>query len=195
MKTKFLALAFVALAPFAASADAPSYSYIDLNYQMSGTFDAGFASFDTDGFGLDGSFAIGDNWFVEFDYTALSTDPDIGDVSGYALYAGWHGDLFFAKLGYASADYAGTDDSGYSGAFGLRTLLGENFEISAYAGMSDYGNVGSTTDYGLGAVWMFGDNMGVSFNYDLKSLSDYSGIPGFDIDMDTMGVGFRFNFN
>jgi hypothetical protein len=194
MKTKILAIAFASLLPFAASADV-SYNYIDLNYQMSGSADFGFGTADTDGFGVKGSYAFNDNWFFEFDYQTLSTDPDVGNADSYALEAGWHGDLFFVKVGYGSADYFGVDDAGYTASVGVRTILGENFEVNAYVGMGDYGDVGSTTDYGVGAVWMFNDNMGVSFNYDLRSLSDFAATPGFDIDLDTMGFGFRYNFN
>lgn len=182
MKTKFLALALVAAAPFAASADDVSYSYADLSYQI-GTIDP----FDTDGFRLALSFDLSDNWFAAFDYQSLGTDPDIGSVDSYALYGGWKNDMFFAKLGYASADYAGFDDSGYALDFGARGMVSDGFELNGHVGYQDLGNLDTFTIVGVGAVWYFGDNMGVSFNYDNYS-SDFA-------DSDQYGVGFRFNFN
>jgi hypothetical protein len=192
MKTKILALALVAAAPFAASADV-SYQYIDLSYQLGGSVDAGGPSIDTDGFTLTGAFPINDNWFVQFDYSSLATDPDVGNFDGYTLSGGWHGETFFATLGYEAADYAGLDDSGYNVDFGARAMVSDSFELNGHVGMSDVGDVGTTTNYGFGAVWMFGDSMGVSFNYDIRNVSDFATV--IDIDTDTYGFGFRMNFN
>lgn len=195
MKSKLLALAFVALAPFAAQADV-SYSFFEVNYQFSGTMDVPLCcSFDTDGYGIKGSFAVNDNWYVQFDYMDIGTDPDIGSTSDYALSAGWHNELFFIRLGYESAEEPfGVSGSGYVFDAGLRGMVGENFELNAHVGMSDLGDFGSSTNMGVGAFWMFGDNMGVTFNYDLRSVSDFAATPGLDADYDTMGLGFRFTF-
>jgi len=183
MKTKILALAFVALAPFAASADPDNYSYADVSYQL-GTIDP---VFDTDGFRVQLSKSFSDNWFASFDYQTMGTDPDVGSIDTYAFYAGWHNDMLFAKLGYASADYAGFDDSGYALDFGARGNVGDNIELNGHVGYQDLGNLDTFTIYGIGAVWMFGDNMGVSFNYDITSTD-------IGADADQYGVGVRFEF-
>ena len=47
MKSKILALSFVALAPLAVLADGASYTYIDLNAQIGGSADGGFFNVDT----------------------------------------------------------------------------------------------------------------------------------------------------
>ena len=193
MKTKMLALALVAAAPFAASADV-SYKYVDINYQVGGEFDFGFGTADTDGYGLTGAFPINDNWFVQFDYNSYGTDPDIGDADGYTLSGGWHGEMFFVTLGYQSADYFGVDDAGYNVDLGARGMMGDNIELNGHVGMPDLGDFGTSTNYGIGAVWFFGDNMGVSFNYDMSSISDFAAVPGLDIDGTTYGLGFRMNF-
>lgn len=181
MKTKFLALAFAALAPFAVMADDVSYGYFDLSYQT-GSVDP----VDFDGFRLSLSYPINDSWYVAFDYADLSFDPT-GDLSDYSIAAGWHNELFFAEFGYEDADANGFSDSGFEFDAGVRSMVSENFELSAHLGYSDLGSFDTFTKYGVGAVWMFGDNMGVSFNYDLWSADSGS-------DLDTMGVGFRFNF-
>lgn len=198
MKTKFLALALVAFAPFAVMADV-SYNYIDFNYQFSGTAEDNLGgSSDTDGFGLRGSYGFNESWYVRFDYASLATDPDAGDIDDLALSVGWHNELFFAQFGYVSGDYIGLDDSGFGFDVGVRTMVSDGFELNAHLGMGDYGDIGTSTNYGLGAVWMFNDSMGVSFNYDLRSISDFAEPligPGLDVDFDTMGLGFRMNFN
>jgi len=193
MKTKFLAIAFASLLPFAASADV-SYNNIDLSYQFGGKIDFGFGSADTDGLSFKGQYAINDSWFAEFDYYSLGTDPDIDSVDGYSLLAGWHGEMFFVKGGYENAGATGGDDAGFNIDFGLRTMMSEAMELNAHLGMSDVGDFGTTTNYGVGAVYMFNDNMGVSFNYDLRSVSDFAATPGFDIDTTSYGLGFRYNF-
>jgi hypothetical protein len=182
MKTKILALALVAAAPFAASADV-SYSYIDVAYQT-GSADPGGQ--DYDGFLLKASGAFSDNWFVEFNYGDYSFDP-AGDLSDMALMLGWKNDMFFAKLGYEDAESGGFSDSGYVFDVGARGMVADSFELNGHVGMSDLGTFESFTNYGFGAVWYFGDNMGLSFNYDIRS--------GDNADLDQMGVGFRFNFN
>lgn len=183
MKTKFLALALVALAPFAASADDVSYSYADISYQI-GSIDPG--GVDIDGFALEASGAFGDHWFVSFDYSDYSMDP-VGDLSLMGLYFGWQNDMFFAKLGYVDGEAVGFSDSGYGFDLGVRSMVSDAFELNGHVGYSDIGNFETFTNYGIGAVWYFGDNMGVSFNYDMMS-GDFN-------DVDSMGVGFRFNFN
>lgn len=181
MKTKFLAIAFALLAPFAVLADDVSYGYVDFSYQT-GSVDP----VDFDGFRLDLSYPINDNWFIAFDYTDVSFDPT-GDFSDYSIAAGWHNEMFFATFGYETAEVTGFDDSGYALDFGLRSMVSENVELNAHLGYSDLGSFDTFMKYGFGGVWMFGDNMGVSFNYDLWS-ADTGG------DLDSMGVGIRFNF-
>jgi len=181
MKTKFLALALVALAPFAVMADV-SYKYIDFSYQTGSVDPAS----DFDGFRFMASVPINDSWYVKFDYTDVSFDPT-GSLSDYTLALGWHNDLLFANFGYESADGGGGAESGYALDFGARSMVGENFELNGHIGYADLGNFDTFMRYGFGGVWMFGDNMGVSFNYDIWS-ADTGG------DLDTMGVGFRFNF-
>lgn len=183
MKTKILAIAFAAIAPFAASADEPSYSYADLSYQL-GSIDPGGA--DIDGFRLGFSYGFNDNWFFKFDYSDYSIDPT-GDLSDYSIAGGWHNEMFYALLGYEQAESGPADDSGYMVDFGLRSMVSDGVELNGHVGYSDLGTFETFTKYGVGAVWMFGDNMGVSFNYDMWS-GDFN-------DVDSYGVGFRFNFN
>lgn len=194
MKTKLLALMFVTLAPLAAQASA-SYSYLDLNAQLGGNGESGIFNVDTEGFGAKGSLGLGDHLFVELDIQSLQTDPDVGDLDSNALFVGLHGDTFFVKVGIESADFGGADDSGYTADVGLRMMPGESFEVNLHYGMSDLGDVGTSTNYGVGAVLMFNPTMGISINYDMRAISDFAGVGGFDVDLTTYGVGFRLSFD
>lgn len=195
MKSKLLALSFVVLAPLAALADGASYSYVDLNAQLGGSADGGFFNVDNEGFGAKGSLGLGDNLFLELDLQSLQTDPDVGDLDSNAFFIGLHGDTFFGKVGFEQADFGGVDDSGYTADVGMRMMATESFELNLHFGMSDLGDVGSTTNYGVGAVLMFNPTMGVSVNYDMRAISDFGGVGGFDIDLTTYGVGFRLSFD
>ena len=191
MKTKFLALALAAFAPFAVMADV-SYSFVEASYQLGGEAEDITGAEDTDGFQLRGSFAVNDNWFVEFDYGTLSTDPSGVDINSMSLLAGWHGELVYAKFGYESLELdagagGSVDDSGYNLDFGVRSMVSDAIELNGHVGYSDLGNFDTFTNYGFGALWTFGDNMGVTFNYDMHS--------GDGVDLSTYGFGFRLNFN
>lgn len=196
MKTKMLALLFVALAPFAVLADGASYRYIDANYQFGGEIDGGFGAIDTDGFGLKASLAMGENMFIALDYLTLSTDPSGIELTDWAVAVGLHGETFYAKVGLENGEIdvcaiflppCTTDDSGYNIDFGMRTMVTEAFELNAHVGHSDLGDLDTFTNYGLGAVLMFSGAAGVSFNYDLRA--------GDGFDITTMGLGLRINFD
>lgn len=194
MNTKILALALVAAAPFAASADEASYRYLDVSYQFGGSIDAG-PSIDTDGFALEASFPIGDNWHVAFDYSDLGTDPSAIDISDWALKAGWHNDVFFANVGLESAEFdfcavllppCTIDDSGYNVDFGVRAMTSDTFELNGHVGYSDLGDLDTYTNYGVGAVFLFSESLGLSFNYEMRA--------GDGIDLSSYGLGLRWNF-
>lgn len=194
MKTRILALAFALALPLAASADV-SYSYLDAGYQFGGDVDIGIGAVDTDGFALKGSYAVNDTVFVQFDYSALGTDPSGIDFTDWALSIGWHGEMAYAKFGVASeeVDVCGLftppctiDDTGYAIDFGLRAMVTDALELNGHVGYSDLGDLDTYTNYGVGAVFMVGESMGISFNYDLRS--------GDGIDFTSYGIGARFNF-
>ena len=196
MKTKLLALLFVALAPCAVLADGASYRYVEANYQFGGEIDAGFGAIDTDGYGFKASLAMGERMFFAFDYLAIGTDPSGLDLTNWSLAVGLHGDTFYAKAGIENGEIdacalfappCSTDDSGYNIDFGMRTMVTDAFELSAHVGYSDLGDLDTFTNYGVGAVLLFSESAGVTFNYDLRA--------GDGVDITTMGAGLRINFD
>lgn len=182
MKTKILAIAFAALMPFAAfGGDAPSYSFLDGSFQQ-GTV----GNTDMDGIRLKANFAFNEHWFLHFDYSDMSMDPT-GDFSNYNIAAGWTAGMFFVTAGVEGVDGGGGSESGIAIDGGIRTMLGERFELNGHVGFSD-NDFDSYMKIGAGGVFMFGDSMGISFNFD-----QWSGDLGPDVDF--LGVGFRWNFN
>ena len=192
---KFLMIVALVAAP-AALAE-PSYNYFDVSYQAGGEMDFCTVflppcTIDADGFALKGSFVVNDSWFVEFDYNAVGTDPTGIDVTDYALLAGWHNEMFFAKFGYASGEvdligFGTFDDSGLTFDVGLRNMVTDTFELNAHVGYSDLGDFDTFTNFGFGGVFMFTDSMGLSFNYDIRA--------GDDVDFTTYGLGLRVTFD
>lgn len=192
---KILMIAALAAAP-AAFAET-SYSYLDVNYQFGGEIDfGGGATIDDAGFGFELSYALNDAMFVAFEYTDLSTDPSAVDTTDYSLAIGWHGELAYAKLGYESAEISvcavlappcAFDDSGFMVDFGLRGNPSDEMELNAHVGYSDLGDLDTFTNFGFGAVYMFSESAGVSFNYDLRS--------GDGIDYTSYGLGIRVTFD
>jgi hypothetical protein len=174
MKTKFLALALVAAAPFAASADDISYSHFDLAYI---SVDAGAAT--ADGFALDLSYGFNDSFYGVFGY---------GDVNGTSTInagAGWHMGLsdstdFFAELAFLSVDAGAFSDDGYRAGIGLRGMVGDGFELNGRVDMVDIGGV-SDTGFTVGGVYYF-EQFGV--------FADFSS----ENNVDAFMLGARFTF-
>lgn len=201
---KFLMIAAFIAAP-AVLADGPSYQYLEASVQIGDLDFVGFGQSDADGFAYRASFAIDDAWYAQIDFLDLGTGGDamIGSVTQNALSFGWHNDMFYARLGYEWIEgpelFIPAAGSGYLLDLGVRTMVGEGFELSAHYGMAEGGTgFGSSSYYGVGAAYLFGENMGITFNYDLRSISDYGEAfigPGVDVDADTYGLGFRWNFN
>ena len=112
MKRSLLALALVAVLPFAAQADDKlSYSYVEADYvNLDG---------DADGYGLRGAFEFGDSGFyglggwrtAELDGTDIDLDHwELG--VGYAHGISPNADLI-SELAYDKVDVEGFDEDGY----------------------------------------------------------------------------------
>lgn len=171
MKRSLLALTLLAALPFAASAaEGLSYTYVEGGYVATDT-DVG----DADGWGINGSGAISDNFHVFGGFTGQETDDQtIGGVRfdgvdvdqwrvglGYNHAVAANTDLL-ARVAYENYDVNGFDDDGYSAEVGVRSALAPNFEGYVLAGYQDVDNI-DTDFYGrVGAQVKFNQNWGVS---------------------------------
>jgi hypothetical protein len=182
-----VALIFV-LSP--ALADGLSYNYIQLGYQQA-DLDDDFIDVDGDGYGISGSFEVGENWFIGAGYSALDFDFGV-DFDQLSIGAGYHVGMsdrsdFFATLSYirAEASVSGlgsADEDGYGATVGIRGLVSDNFELSGSIGYVDLGDAGDGTAFGAEALYSFTENFALGFNVSV------------DDDVTMYGVGARFYF-
>jgi Ax21 family sulfation-dependent quorum factor len=170
--SKLAALTLLAALPFAASAaEGLSYNYVEGGYIATDSDGA-----DADGWGINGSGAIAENFHIFGGYSAQETDeqPFFGDVDvdqwrvgvGYNYEVASNTDLL-ARLAYESYEFDfgqfGSEDlDGYSAEVGVRSALTPHFEGYALAGYED-GDQFDGDFYGrLGAQVKFNQNWGVT---------------------------------
>ena len=171
MKRSLLALTLLAALPFAASAaEGLSYNYVEGGYVATDT-DAG----DADGWGINGSGAISENFHVFGGFTGQETDDEtIGgerfhgvDVDHWRVGLGYNHPVaantdLLARVAYENYDIGGFDEDGYSAEVGVRSALAQNFEGYAMAGYEDGDNFDGDFYGRLGAQVKFNQNWGVS---------------------------------
>jgi hypothetical protein len=159
---KQIALGVVLTAGIAGSAMAAegfSYSNIEASYtslNLKGT------TLDADGFGLAGSYGIGENFSIFADYDDLDVDgAEGGSIKHLDLGVGFHWALnsnldLTSGLSYESMDIGGPNATGLGLALGLRGRVGEQLELTGGAKYYDL-NKGwdSQTVLTIGARWYF----------------------------------------
>ena len=191
MFRKLLGIALVlVLSP--AMADGLSYNFIQLGYQKADLDDdlAGI-SVDGDGYGISGSFEVGENFFIGAGYSALDFDFGV-DLDQLSIGGGYHMSLsdrsdFYATLSYIRAEasvsgFGSVDDDGYGVSVGIRGLLSDNVELNGSIAYSDLGDGADGTAFGAGALYSFTENFALGFDVSV------------DDDVTMYGVGARFYF-
>ena len=188
-----LALAgLLILSSAVAMADGLNYSFIQAAYQevdidLGGGFDV-----DGDGFGVGGSAAINDDWFIFADYSTFDFESVV-DLSSLTIGGGYHATVsdktdWFATLGFAQAEidvqgFGSEDESGYAISLGLRSMVSENFELYGSLAYADLGDGADGTSVAAGFLYSLSGNMAVGLGVD------------FDDDVTAYGVGFRLYFD
>ncbi|HEV8695027.1 MAG TPA: Ax21 family protein [Lysobacter sp.] len=172
MKRSLLALTLLAALPFAASAaEGLSYNYVEGGYVATQADDN---NADADGWGINGSGAISENFHVFGGYTSQDTDQFNVGIDNWRLGLGYNHAVapntdLLARVAYEKYDIdpAYIDDvDGYSAEVGVRSALTQNFEGYAMAGYED-GDKFDGDFYGrVGAQVKFNQNWGI--NGDVK---------------------------
>ena len=171
MKKSLLALTLMTALPFAASAaEGLSYNYVEGGYVATDT-DAG----DADGWGVNGSGAISDNFHIFGGYSGQKTDDEtIGgvrfdgiDVDQWRVGLGYNHPVaantdLLARVAYERYDINGFDEDGYSAEVGVRSALAQNFEGYAMAGYEDGDNFDGDFYGRVGAQVKFNQNWGIT---------------------------------
>jgi hypothetical protein len=175
-----------------AFADGLSYNYIELGYQNAELDDDfGGTSVDGDGYGIRGSYEVGESWFIAASYGTLDFDFGV-DLDQLAIGGGYHTALsdrtdVFAALSYISAEVSASgfnslDEDGYGVVVGLRGLVSDKVELRGTIAYSDLGDGVDGTAFGAGALYSFTDNFALGLEIEI------------DEDVTLYGVGARFYF-
>lgn len=151
-------------------ADQPSYNYVAAGYQRLEIDDDFGLDLSADGFQVDGSFAIADNWHIIAAYGAADFGYGV-DLSQLSIGAGYHSAIsantsFFADLAYIQAEvsasgFGSIDESGYGVRAGLRGMPSERVELEGYVSYADLGDGGDGTSVGGAAWYKFTESFGL----------------------------------
>ena len=173
MKRSLMALALAAALPVSAQAAELSYNFIELDY-ASMNIDGAGSDFDPDGFGLKGSFELGEKFYGFGSYLRGSeevsgVDFDIDQTQlglGYRHGVSDSAD-FIAELSWInnSVDIEGFGDADANGgrlSAGFRGAMAENFEGYAKANYTDGGDFDGDFSGTLGAQVKFNPTWGVT---------------------------------
>lgn len=165
MKRTLLALTLLAAVPFAASAaEGVSYNYVQGGYVAT----EGDGAADADGFGIDGSVAVHDNFHVFGGFNQQEVDNTNIDIDQWKLGVGYNYGItdkadLVTRIAYEKLDAGSNlDFDGYSAEVGVRGALGSKFEAYAMAGYEDYEQFDGDFYGRVGAQVKFNDNWGVS---------------------------------
>jgi Ax21 family sulfation-dependent quorum factor len=170
MKRSLLALTLLAALPFAASAaEGVSYNHVQGGYVATNNNDG---VPDADGFGIDGSVAVHDNFHIFGGYNTQEIDGFNVDVDQWRIGAGYNQELsskvdLVTRIAYEKLDadlVSGID--GYSAEVGVRMGMGQHFDGYALAGYQDFEEIDGDFYGRLGANMKFNENWGL--NGDVK---------------------------
>ncbi|MGI9222428.1 MAG: outer membrane beta-barrel protein [Woeseiaceae bacterium] len=188
---RYLSIGALMLSSAAAMAEGPSYSYIQASYQeididLGGGFDV-----DGDGFGVSGSVAINDSWYVFASYGSAELE-NVVDLDQLGLGVGWHSPIsetmdWFVSAAYVSAEvsangFGSADDSGYGVGLGLRSMINPRLELAGSINYADLGD-GGDTSLGLAAWYTISGNFAAGIGAD------------FGDDISSYGIGIRLYFD
>ena len=157
-----------------ASAEGFDYNYFSLGY---GNVDFDDINVDGNGFGLEGSYALADDWHVFAGYSDTSLDLNI-DATSWNAGIGFNTPIsdvvdVVARFSYEYVDFDGpgpgsADDNGFGMLIGLRFAATEELELNAGISYVDLSDSGDDTGFGAGALYNFTDRFaaGLSGNWD-----------------------------
>jgi len=187
MKRVLLLGSLLALTPCFAYAEM-SYNSFDLNVV---DVDLDNTSVDGSGFEIGGSYELGQHQIFLFgEWQEQNFDFGI-DGRSLELGAGWHHPISSTLDFVGTASYIDTrldagnfsaDDDGLALGGGIRTTIGNSFQLDAMLRYVDFDEGGSDTGVRVNGRWYFSKRMAVLFGTDLGD------------NADTLRLGFHAEF-
>ena len=174
---------------FPAFAGDLSYNLVELGYLKHDTDEdlVPGTSIDGDGFGVRGSFELGESWFIGVNYSKIDFNVGI-DYDQMGAGIGWHTGLsnntdFYAMLQYVRAEASvsgiSVDEDGVGATIGVRGMLTDKVELGGSIGYVDLGDAGDGTAFGAHVMYNFTDNFAAGL------------LLGVDEDLTSYGAGIR----
>jgi len=149
MKRAFFALALAAALPMSAQASELSYSFVELDYMTSSSEVLGASVYDTQGYGIRGSFGFAENFYVSGGYSSSDFDFSTADEDRWNVGFGYHRALYdqadwFVEAGYTKINSFAPvlDDNFYKVSAGIRGSISDRFEGIAKLSFNDGANFG-----------------------------------------------------
>ena len=193
-KKALIIAAISSIASFSVTAEEAdlSYTHVGIGYETGDIADVDFS-----GFGIYGSTALNDSFFLTGSYLSIESDDDLTDgfsvdkaeATGFSVGVGFHTPInatvdFVSILSYADAEIEFADESedgnGYVIAAGVRALPSDVLELSAFIDYADIED-GSETGYSLGARYFATPDVSLGLGY--GSSDDFDAIT-FDVRFD-----------
>ena len=172
MKGLVLSYAILSLLSFNALADAPSFDFIEAGYRNA------FKADDLDGYELNGSFELGESFYLNTSYLSEG-DKSVIHTDSYFFGAGYkrklsNSSVWFTQISYAKVDReinllgfeSDTTNKGHQLSLGVKTNISEQWELSAATNFIDINSKDSFVE--LGALYHFTENAGIYFKVDSK---------------------------
>jgi len=186
--------AISSIASFSLTAEeaALSYTYVGVGYET-----GDIADIDTSGFGIYGSKALNDSFFLVGSYLSIESDDQFTDgfvtddieATGFNIGIGFHTPInptvdFVSTLSYSDVEVEFADESedgnGYIIAAGVRAMPSDVLELSAFIDYADIED-GSETGYSFAARYFTTPDISLGLGY--GSSDDFDAIT-FDIRFD-----------
>jgi len=175
MKKLHIGFLVSALMTFSTQANELPYSYADATFS---TFD------NADAISIGGSFDFANGFYAVGEYSKIELERINIDLIDLKIGGGYHYSIapktdVFAELAYLNRNLDGgsgssLDDNGYLLSVGLRKMLLDNVEIRARLEYEDI-FVGSETNFELGGLYYFSNQVGLGFGLQTKGNNDLEG--------------------
>ena len=180
--TRYLAVVIALFLASPATAESPSFNFIELGYDFVDLDLGGGEDIDGDGYALGGSFEINENIFGFASYSDTGFDFSV-DLTQLQLGLGWRTGLtdnadFFVRAAYVKAEvdapgFGSIDESGYGLGIGVRGNVSDLVELYGEIAHVDLGSDSDGTAVSGGVYFNMSDNfalgLGASFDDDATS--------------------------